>query len=404
LSFSEYQKNYQSDLPIFDNAMPNSTVKSNSSANSPAEVIRLSPSIQPRHIQSDFYTDIVNSKFSFEHLHISDFNSIPFGAAKELITAEKPRFNSLFITSEGPGLGKTHIAQAIAIELQKNKRLNVCYTTAEAFAQEFSTSIKTGAIENFKYKYRKQIDVLIMDDLDQLKGKPKTQFELLFTYEALLNENKKMIFVCNTSPTRLKGIDPRLLSRFQSALVTQISKPRMSEVCEIISKKTAAFNLMLTPEMTRFIAANIKHSITEIEGVIVKLIAEISIRHKPLSMQLLADVLAESSVRSATKLSLENIAQITCKNFGLTPDQIKSKRKKQQIADVRMLVMYFTRKYTDLTQREIGEYYGKKHNAVIHAYDTIESKLNNIPVFKLQVEHIENELKDLANRAANIMV
>ena len=378
--------------------------------NEKAQVIKLSQSLPAQTVQADFLADLINPKYSFSYLCVSDFNSIAYRAAQEVVSSNNPIYNPLYITSEMQGLGKTHFAQAIALAFKEkakkenNSNFNVCYVSADSFTQEFVTSIKTNTVENFKYKYRKQIDVLVIDDVDKLSGRYKTQTELIFAYEQLTAANKKIIFTSSQPISKLRGFDSKLLSRFGSGLVVSIFEPRVSEIEKIIVKKAGSINLLLTPEMVRFIAINAKANFVEIEGILVKLLVECSLKNKQLSMELLSDLIAETFVREATKIDLKSIELIVCKNYGLTPEQLKSRSRKQQVAEVRMLVMSLSRKYTKMSHCEIGSYYGKNHNTVIHACDTIESKTSKSPIFKLQLEHVEKQLKDLINQAKDVVI
>lgn len=320
---------------------------------------------------------MLNPKYTFDTFVIGNSNMFAHAAALAVAEAPAQAYNPLFIYG-GVGLGKTHLLHAIGHFIrQQNPQMRIMYTSSEKFTNELINGIKTNSTQAFRNRYR-NVDVLLIDDIQFIAGKDSTQEELFHTFNALHDAQKQIIFSSDKPPKEMQHLEERLRSRFEWGLIADIQPPDLETRIAILRKKAEAEGTLSVPDdVMEFIATNSENNIRELEGALTRVIAysrlsqqDISI---PLAQQALKDILENNATRKATP---ENIIRIVCERYGITPKDFLSRRRNQEIAYPRKLAMYLVRELTDLSLSDIGKAFGgRDHTTVLHAWRTISEEM-----------------------------
>jgi chromosomal replication initiator protein len=318
----------------------------------------------------------LNSKYNFESLVIGDFNQ--FACAAATAVAEAPgmtKYNPLYIYG-GTGLGKTHIVQAIGhriLELFPNKR--VMYATSEKFTSDFITSISNSSVASFTRVYR-DVDVLIIDDIQFFTGKESTQEQFFHTFNTLYHLGKQIVLTSDRSPKEIKGLEERLLSRFSWGLVTDLQAPDLENRTAILYKKLETEGISVADNVIRFIADRVSTNIRELEGALIRLLAYASLKNEALDLPLAEKVLSDAFASNKKDVTIDAIQKKSCECFGIDPEMMQAKKKTSRIALARQVAMYLSRSLTDNSLKSIGDAFGgRDHSTVIHACDLISKKM-----------------------------
>ncbi|MBQ4468441.1 MAG: chromosomal replication initiator protein DnaA [Firmicutes bacterium] len=339
----------------------------------------------------------LNPKYTFDNFIVGPSNSFAHAAA--LAVAESPGIasNPLFIYG-GSGLGKTHLIQAIGIHiLEKDPDCRVLYTSSENFLNEFVTAINEHKMNEFKSKYRK-VDVLIVDDIQFLEGKEGIQEEFFYTFNALFQNNKQIIITADKDPSKLKGLDERLVTRFMWNLMADIQPADYETRVAILLKNASLMNMEVDDdlrEVINIIAEKVKDNIRELEGAFirVKFFSE-TLGEKPnkaFAKKVLKDILSNSD----TMITPEKIKKIVCKKYNIKVADIESSKRTNNIAFPRQVAMYLIRELTDSSFPKIGEMFGgRDHTTVKYACGKIEDELEQDENFKKILESLKREIKD----------
>lgn len=336
----------------------------------------------------------LNPKYTFESFVVG--NSNRFAHAASLAVAEAPAkaYNPLFIYGD-VGLGKTHLMQAIAhFIIEHSPDSKVMYVSSETFTNELINAIKDDSTLPFREKYR-SIDILLVDDIQFLANKERTQEEFFHTFNALHESNRQLIISSDRPPKEIPTLEDRLRSRFEWGLITDMQKPDLETRIAILRKKADLENLNIPNEVIIYIANKIQSNIRELEGALVKVIAHSSlVNHEidiELAQQALKDLLAKN--KSNKKVDIELIQKVITEYYNLKPIDMKSKKRTQNIAFPRQIAMYLSRELTDFSLPQIGEEFGgRDHTTVIHAYNKIEEKYNNDIDFKTTIEKLKERI------------
>ncbi|VTQ81428.1 chromosomal replication initiator protein DnaA, partial [Hathewaya histolytica] len=331
----------------------------------------------------------LNPKYTFNSFVIG--NSNRFAHAASLAVAEAPAkaYNPLFIYG-GVGLGKTHLMHAIGhYILQNNSKSKVVYVTSEKFTNELINSIKDDKNEEFRNKYR-NVDVLLIDDIQFIAGKERTQEEFFHTFNALHEANKQIILSSDRPPKEIPTLEDRLRSRFEWGLITDIQAPDFETRIAILKKKADVDNLNIDNEVMVYIANKIKSNIRELEGALIRVVAYSSLTNKQINVDLAAEALKDIiSNKQSKQITIDLIQDIVSSYYNLKIEDLKSARRTRNIAFPRQIAMYLCRKLTDMSLPKIGEEFGgRDHTTVIHAYDKISENLKKDET----LEDIVNEL------------
>ena len=321
----------------------------------------------------------LNPKYKFSTFVVGDNNR--FAHAASLAVAEAPgtAYNPLFLYG-GVGLGKTHLMHAIGNEvLFNNKNAKILYVTSERFTNEFIDALKNANTEKFRQKYR-NIDVLLIDDIQFIAGKDSTQEEFFHTFNELRESGKQIVLSSDKPPKDISLLEERLKTRFEWGLLADVSMADYETRLAILRKKRDENNVIIDDEILSDIALKIDSNIRELEGVFNKLIAQASLTHTPITMEMAEKSINAVILQKASVISVEYIQEIICKYFNITIKDLKSSQRSNDIAFPRQVGMYLCRILTNESYPKIGEAFGKRdHTTVMHAYKKIEQEIKQNP-------------------------
>lgn len=337
----------------------------------------------------------LNPKYTFDSFVVGESNR--FAHAASLAVADSPAktYNPFFIYG-GVGLGKTHLMHAIAHHIIiKNKNLKVAYLTSEKFTNDLINSIRDEKPEEFRNKYR-NMDILLIDDIQFLAGKERTQEEFFHTFNTLHEANKQIIISSDRPPKEIPTLEDRLRSRFEWGLITDIQPPDLETRIAILRKKVQLENFQVPDDVLYYIADKIQSNIRELEGALIRLIAYSSLNQCEITSELaynvLKDILPQKKPR---QINVQLIHQVVAKYFNVRPDDFKSRKRTRNVAFPRQIAMYLTREMTDLSLPQIGAYFGgRDHTTVLHAQDRINSELQLDPNLQVTINEIIHKLKN----------
>lgn len=335
----------------------------------------------------------LNQKYTFEKFVVGTSNQFAHAAA--LAVAETPgkAYNPLFLYG-GVGLGKTHLMHAVghAIKLQ-NRHLRVSYITSETFMNDLINAIRFDKTQSFRDKYR-SIDVLLMDDVQFMAGKERTQEEFFHTFNALHNDQKQIVISSDCPPREIPTLEERLHSRFEWGLIADIEPPDLETKVAILKRKADLDGIELPDEIAIFIASKIKSNVRELEGSLVRLVAISSLRGIPISKLLAQEALKNIiDAERPEGLTMERIARVVASHYKLTVEEMKSKNNSRAISMPRQVAMYLCKRLTKHSFPEIGkEFGGKHHTTVMHSVDKIDSLTKEDRNFHKQVNEFIDDL------------
>ena len=331
----------------------------------------------------------LTTKYTFDTFVIG--NSNRFAHAASLAVAEAPAqaYNPLFIYG-GVGLGKTHLMHAIGhYVLSQSSDLKVVYVSSEKFTNELINSIRDDRNNEFRSKYR-NVDILLVDDIQFIAGKESTQEEFFHTFNALHEANKQIIISSDRPPKEIPTLEDRLRSRFEWGLITDIQAPDLETRIAILRKKAKVENIDVPNDVMLYIATKIKSNIRELEGALIRIVAYSSLTNKKVTVALaeeaLKDIISEDKQE---EVNVDLIKRIVADDYKIKMDDFNSKKRTRAIAYPRQIAMYLTRELTELSLPKIGdEFGGRDHTTVIHAYDKIEKDMEESESFRDKVEKL----------------
>ena len=316
----------------------------------------------------------INSKYIFNNFVVGSSNQFAHAACLAVANHPGRTYNPLFVYG-GVGLGKTHLLHAIVHHgMSKNIRAKICYLSAENFTNELINSIRFEKMINFRNKYR-NMDMLLLDDIQFIAGKERTQEEFFHTFNSLFELKKQIVVTSDKTPREIPELEDRLRSRFEWGLIADIQPPDAETKVAILKKKAVAEDIKLPNEVAFFLATNVKSNIRELEGLLNRLIAYSSLYGCDISLDFTKDVLKDvlGVKKEATP---EDVVKLVCKYCNAKVSDLKSKRKNNSVLIPRQIAMYTIRKVTNLSYPEIGRFFGgKDHSTVIHSIKKIESLL-----------------------------
>ncbi|MCX7736361.1 MAG: chromosomal replication initiator protein DnaA [Candidatus Kapabacteria bacterium] len=322
------------------------------------------------------YPTFLNQRYTFENFIKGDSNQMASSAA--FAVSQNPggtKFNPLFIYGD-TGLGKTHLVQALGNKIvEKHRKLRVMYTTSERFTMEFINAIQMNKVNEFTNFYR-SIDVLIVDDIQFLSGKEKTQDNFFHTFNALHQAGKQIILTSDKAPRALSDVDSRLISRFQWGLIADIQSPDFEMRMAILKQKSKDEGFELPIEIIDYIAKNVVSSIRELEGTLISLIAKVTLDRRELNLDLAKEIINGVRYSSDKPITIEDIKEAVSQQFDISIELMESKSRKQEIALARQMAMFLAKKFTTLSLKSIGASFGNRdHSTVLHSCQAIENYL-----------------------------
>jgi chromosomal replication initiator protein len=294
----------------------------------------------------------------------------------------------------GVGLGKTHLITSIGNRIADRRReFNILYVSSEQFTSEFVAAMRHGRAEELKAKYR-NLDLLLIDDVQFIEGKTGTQEELFHTINALYEKQKQIVLSSDRPPKEIKAITDRLRSRFGMGLIADIQPPELELKIAIIQKKAELEKIPLTEEVTQFLAAKIKSNIRELEGCLIRLGAHASLTGSPIDVAMAKDILKDIVADDNRPVTAEAILKIVADFFSIKCQEMKSKKRTKEIALPRQIAMYLCKQCTDSSLNDIGKNFGgKDHATVIYACRQIEERRTKDADFSRKIESLINKIK-----------
>src|SRR5579875_3714995 len=341
----------------------------------------------------------LNPRLTFAEFVVGSSNQFAHAAAQAVANQPGEKYNPLFIYG-GVGLGKTHLATAIGHQLlDRDQPRRVLYVPAEVFMNELISSLRRDRMTEFKDKMR-HVDALILDDVQFLAGRERTQEEFFHTFNSLHADRHQIVLTSDKAPRDIAGLEERLRNRFESGLIADIAPPDLETRVAILQKKAAQENLHLLPEVALYVAQNVSSNVRELEGCLTRLAAFASLNKCALSVEFARQALRDLIRDQETKLDIDLIQQRVSEFFHIRLTDLKSKKRTQHIAFCRQVAMYLCRKLTDSSFPTIGERFGRDHSTVIHAYNLIARRVTNDSGFRHSIEKIERDLKSVRSDAA----
>ena len=346
----------------------------------------------------------LSERYTFDHFVIGKSNELAAAAAHAVAQAPGKVYNPLFLYGD-TGLGKTHLMQAVAHDvLARHPETRITFIGTEQFTNEMIGSIQNRTTQEFRRRYR-ETDLLLVDDVHFLKGKEATQEEFFHTFNALYEAGRQIILTSDRPPSEIPGLEARLVSRFQWGMVADIELPDLEHRIAILRNKALLDHLEMTiPEdVIRFIAEHVRSSVRELEGSIIKLLAYASLKHREITVDVAREALrdklrpGESVGGSTTALNTETIQQAVAREWGVTPEGLRSKTRTKALTTPRQIAMFLMRELLGLQLVEIGAAFGgRDHSTVIHSLDRAASMLREDSAFALRVAKLRAQLEGLA--------
>jgi chromosomal replication initiator protein len=335
----------------------------------------------------------LNKRYDFDSLVVGEFNR--FACAAAMAVADAPgltRYNPLFIYG-GTGLGKTHIVQAIGNQIAKHfPSKRIMYATSEKFTSDFIASISNRTVSHFTRVYR-DVDTLIIDDIQFFTGKESTQEQFFHTFNTLHHFGRQIVLTSDRSPRDIKGLEERLLSRFAWGLVTDLQAPDLENRTAILHKKIEAEGTTIPENVIRFIADQVSTNIRELEGTLIRLLAYASITGTQVELDMAQKVLAATLSSQRPELTIDAIQKKVSQSFSIDPLMMKAKKKTSDIVLARQVAMYLSRSLTNSSLKVIGMAFGgRDHSTVIHACNLVTEKMSSDPLFRQKIDRIAASL------------
>jgi len=332
--------------------------------------------------QTENYQTMLNPKYTFDTFVIGSGNRFAHAASLAVAEAPAKAYNPLFIYG-GVGLGKTHLMHAIGhYILEHNPSAKVVYISSEKFTNEFINAIRDNRADDFRNKYR-NVDILLIDDIQFLAGKESTQEEFFHTFNTLHEESKQIVISSDRPPKEIPTLEDRLRSRFEWGLITDITPPDLETRIAILRKKAKAEGLDIPNEVMIYIANQIDSNIRELEGALIRVVAYSSLENKDITAELAAEALKDIIPASKPNvLTIQDIQKAVGEYFGLKLEDFKAKKRTKSVAFPRQIAMYLARELTDFSLPKIGEEFGgRDHTTVIHAHEKISKLIQEDPLF-----------------------
>ncbi|MDQ0158389.1 chromosomal replication initiator protein DnaA [Alkalibacillus salilacus] len=337
---------------------------------------------------------MLNSKYTFETFVIGSGNRFAHAASLAVAEAPAKAYNPLFIYG-GVGLGKTHLMHAIGhYVIEHNPDAKVVYLSSEKFTNEFINSIRDNRTIDFRNKYR-NVDVLLIDDIQFLAGKEQTQEEFFHTFNSLHEDNKQIVISSDRPPKEIPTLEDRLRSRFEWGLITDITPPDLETRIAILRKKAKADGLEIPNEVMLYIANQIDTNIRELEGALIRVVAYSSLVNEEIDASLAADALKDIVPHARPKeITIKGIQEVIANRFNIYLEDFAAKKRTKSVAFPRQIAMYLTRELTDFSLPKIGEEFGgRDHTTVIHAHEKISKMMADDIQLQREIDELTEQIK-----------
>jgi chromosomal replication initiator protein len=337
----------------------------------------------------------LNPKYTFDTFVVGPSNSFPHAASLAVAQSPGRAYNPLFLYG-GVGLGKTHLMQAIGNYVGNQNKATIAYVSSETFTNEYIDALQKKALVQFRKKYR-NVDVLLIDDIQFLGGKERMQEEFFHTFNALFDSHKQIVLTCDRPASEIPGLEHRLVSRFEWGLVTELETPDVETRIAILRKKQEQLNLDLPVEVINYLAENIRSNIRRLEGALIRAVSYSSLTGRPLTIEVLEYLLRDTlDQEKHDTLTIEEIQKIVADYFDIRMGDMTSNRRPQSIAFPRQVAMYFSRELTDHSLPAIGTAFARNHATVLHACRQVAGRLKNDANFRQSMLVLQQRLSKRA--------
>jgi len=331
--------------------------------------------------------------FTFDQFVVGDSNDFAYSAALSLASQKSFRQNSLFLLSN-TGMGKSHLAQAVGHHVLSNSPADrVYYITAEDFTNEMVSSLKNGSIDQFKEKYRKKCDVLLLEDVHFLSGKERTQVELSLTLDTLFDSGKKLIFSSCYLPTKIPKLNDKLRSRLSSGIISSIEPPNFKTRIKILDKKSKANGYSLPEDVNMYLAGELTENVRQLESGLTGVMVKSSLLGLKIDRNL-AESVVKNIIQQQKSITIDVIKKLVCKYYNISIADIVSRSRKHNIVKPRQIAIYLARRYTDQSLQAIGRSFNRYHATALHAISSVERKLKENGSTQKQVELFCQKLEE----------
>jgi chromosomal replication initiator protein len=337
----------------------------------------------------------LNPDYDFENFVVSSGTDLAYAAATAVADQPGTYYNPLFIHG-GVGLGKTHLMHAIGLAIAtSNRDARICYLTAEQFMSELIFAIKQNRRPEFKMKYR-SMDVLLVDDVAFLAGKESTQEEFFHTFNALHDARKQIVLTSDRSPKEIVTLEERLRSRFEWGLIADIQPPNLETRIAILERKIDTHKISIPNDVVQLIAENITDNIRKLEGALVRLLAFASLMRQEITLEMASEVLSSYFEGNSTgPVKIADVIEVVGDHFEFTVDQLKSKRRTQDLARARQVAMHLARELTSASLNQIGRAFGgRDHSTVSHACNLVSELARNDPRLRGQLKDLNDRIRE----------
>jgi chromosomal replication initiator protein len=331
----------------------------------------------------------LNDRYTFDRFVVGTNNQLAAAACRAVSEAPARMYNPLFVYG-GVGLGKTHLMHAIGHAMtEREPDRRVAYVSSERFTNDLITSIQEGRMADFRRRYR-GVDLLLIDDVQFLGEKERTQEEFFHTFNALHDDNAQIVMTSDRPPKEIPGLEERLVSRFEWGLVTDIKAPDLETRVAILRKKSEDDQIPLSDDVFNFVARNCRSNVRELEGAIIKLLAYASLTRREISTELAREALGGVlDTNHALPLSPEAIRQRVAHEWGVSVDGLTSKKRTKELTVPRQVAMFLIRELVDMPLVEIGKLFGgRDHSTVIHSINKVEDEVNVDPPLRARIDAI----------------
>jgi chromosomal replication initiator protein len=341
----------------------------------------------------DIPISVFNPRYRFETFVVGKSNELAFAASKSISENPSGSFNPLFIYG-GAGLGKTHLIQGIGQQIRdSNPRMKVVYMSADTFVTELITSIRYDRMQQFRDRYR-TVDALLLDDIQFLAGKERTQEEFFHTFNALYEAQKQIVFTSDAPPKDIPTLEERLRSRFEWGLIADIQPPDLETKVAILRKKAEERKMDLPHEVALFIAERVRSNIRELEGHLNKTAMYASLAGKPITIELTKEALKDLLSKENKPITAVEILKVVAAHYGIKVSDLKSKSNARPIAYPRQVAMFICKELTDLSYPEIGKIFNNKHHStVMYSVEKIDQLIQDDQQVARTVEMLTKQFR-----------
>jgi chromosomal replication initiator protein len=335
---------------------------------------------------------LLRKDFTFDNFVVGENNDYAYRLAHSLASNRRSDQNSMFLLSK-TGMGKTHLSQAMGHHIMsKYPSDNVYYVTAEDFANEMIYSFKSKSIDKFKKKYRKNCDVLLIEDIHFLSGKEHTQNELSFALDYMLEAKKKIIFTSCYLPADIPKMSDQLRSRLSSGLISNIDPPNFRTRVRILKKKSKENGYAIPGEIVDYLAGELSDNVRQLESGLVGIAAKSSLTGSPINLGL-AESVVKNIVSQSKNITVDAIKNLVCQQYKVSKNDIASRSRRQSVVFPRQIAIYLARLYTDQPLQTIGKYFNRYHATIMHSISKVEKRIKENGATKKQVDYLCKKLE-----------